>query len=187
MNSDGNGFARFNRQVPYCLEQGILFTHAGVSRRLLEWRRIEDDLNTVTEWMTIEHRRAIETYSQGGCTFSYEAGYVRGGRHPVGGWIWNDHRDEFKTTSFSQILGHSQHESPIFTARLKSNPKRDERVYARKASSDFLLGRPWALCLDTALNHYAVLEGDTLTINECVWTSTDSLDKVTQLWQGKVR
>lgn len=188
MNYDGQGFARFNRQVPYCLEQGILFTHAGVSRRLLDWRRIDDDLNTVLEWMTIEHRRAIEAYSNGGNAFSYEAGDARGGRYPVGGWIWCDFNEEFKTTSFPQIVGHTIHEKgPIFCAQLAVNPKRDERVYVRKASSDFLIGRPWALCLDTVMNHYSTLEDGILTIKECAWSSTDSLDKVIQIWQGRVR
>lgn len=186
MNSEGNGFALFNLQKPYHLESGILFTHAGISRRLLDWRRIDDDLDIVIEWMDIEHRRAIETYSNGGNAFSYEAGYARNGRYPVGGWTWADFRDEFKPTSFPQIVGHSREEEPMFCA-IPHGQKRPLRLRARKAASDFCSTHSWGLCMDTDLNNYAVLEDDVLTIKACEWSSRDSLNNVVQVWQGRIK
>lgn len=97
------------------------------------------------------------------------AGKCRGGILPVGGIVWLDWYHEFVPQSnINQIVGHSTQRDGYAMVDKEFN-----QIYANYQSTEgnervdkfvFAAKDTFNLCLDTQLNHYSVLEGDTLKI-----------------------
>lgn len=67
-------------------------------------------------------------------------GYLRDGTQPVGGITWCDWSEFEPVEEFGQIFGHTQHKEPQYRGN--------------------------SVCLDTRLNHYAIIEDGILSVHK---------------------
>jgi hypothetical protein len=78
---------------------GALISHAGLSKQMLPV-----DMSMQDAYSTIWREWEDKNYSH---SWFSSIGRCRGGRDNCGGIIWCDFHDEFRPTSFPQIVGHS--------------------------------------------------------------------------------
>jgi hypothetical protein len=95
-----------------------------------------------------ECERALETADHYADHVLLQAGFKRGGFHPVGGPLWLDWSDFEPIEGMSQIVGHT--------------PQGPEATGGQPDCSD-----PRNICLDTHLHHIALVTGPTIEIIPC--------------------
>lgn len=175
LNQDG-----FEKLKGFYIDDGILYTHAGLSKRLLDLsieRGLWDEdlpfsLDNIQSFLEKEDKIARSRYDVGGGHLLYLAGYSRGGDQKVGGIIWEDSRSHWPIKGIKQIFGHTPGKVPYFS------------VLGEKHGNPMLLTMPefaqskmgnkkirkqndcWSFCLDTHNRHYAILEDGILTVKE---------------------
>ena len=89
-------------------------------------------------WLKGRCEEAVERATRGEFPVFFEAGYSRGGGHPVGGPNWLDWSDFKEIATMPQIVGHSK------------------RKEVRQKGASY--------CIDTALRHVAILDDETNTV-----------------------
>lgn len=128
----------FDRLLWYYHMPGFLFSHAGIHSWL-----IPPIQTTVLDWLKQQVKEAkISLKSMQGHKL-YGIGQRRGGKNKIGGILCAHFYDELEFSApfeFTQVVGHT--------------PDNDVRYL--KFSN--------AYCLDTQLNHYGVIENETLRI-----------------------
>lgn len=168
------------------MQDGILFSHAGLSAKLLK-RATGGTVKTLDEtlvWLDAELRKVREAADVGTDHYLYACGWSRGGREPVGGLTWADFDIDMLPTSFGQIVGHTPHAKPDFCLR-EPDTSHLARVTADQMGDRALKDTWWTLDLDTNTHHYAVLEDGVLTIKEVTWTG-DEIRYTHDVWQGPI-
>jgi len=123
------------------VSQNYLISHAGITSKhdyLFEKHKFEMD--KFDEIIQQAERHLFTKQSH----FLFRAGYSRGGMLPVGGITWCDfHKDFEPYDNLNQIFGHTVVEKPSY-------------VYAENSVN---------LCLDTNLQHYAIINDSELEIH----------------------
>jgi hypothetical protein len=124
----------------YHFSQNFLFSHAGItSKNSWLFNKSSFDLNLFDQIIN----QADEAFKNKENHFMFRAGYSRGGMLPVGGITWCDfHKDFEPYNNLNQIFGHTIVEKPSY-------------VYAENSIN---------LCLDTNLQHYAIINDSELEI-----------------------
>lgn len=184
----------FNKLYLYYIEQGILFTHAGLSDRLIKLQsngETIDTLEKVERFLDNNYKKAKFSLEAGGDHWLFAAGYARGGTQKIGGVTWEDW-SPFVPTSFPQIFGHTPLETPCFLTKSKKGGF--ARFAAKNAKIHDFNDKNWALNLDTHLNDYAILEDGELIIRNIIWAApwnSDDPDKnkiktTIQLFKGRI-
>ena len=115
--------------VPLHLENGFLFSHAGLGPEW--WSELSGPMDSVE--MCLAAVNAIwEAAAEGQFSPLFQAGWARGGELPIGGPYWLDFHQEFSDElPFPQIVGHTS------------------GSFARQS------GRSW--CLDARQSIYAIV------------------------------
>jgi len=162
----------FDKIKIYYVEQGILFSHAGLSASLLDLivacgkndefdYTLENCVNKLKEWVI----EADSNYSVQRGHFLYAAGSSRGGSQKVGGIIWCD-ASEFTPTAFNQIYFHSPRNVPDLQLRNSNNEVFGTSILSNSLhhKKSEVLTRGWGLDLDTHLRHFSILEDNILII-----------------------
>ena len=174
-------YSDFKQFKSYHVQDGILFTHAGLSNRLLKNHHVSPknivDLDYVADWLDGQTNEAINAYERGDPHFLFGAGYSRRGRYPVGGITWADFHSDMVPTEFPQIFGHTPVKQSMFVCRERDTPKM-KVVKANSIRGEELDNYQWGLNLDTHMNGYAILEDGLLSVMECIWDG-NKLDNVT--------
>lgn len=156
----------FDQLKWYAFLEGILFTHAGVDKRIF-YRRVEniEDFD-VCEALDEMIPEANAKLMMGQDHVLYGAGYVRSGRQSVGGIIWNDFTQENDAVNdYIQIVGHTRTDKPFYYYKENGQRRRfdiDKFPYIinYKAYADLQLN------IDTGLSHFALIENNTITVHE---------------------
>jgi hypothetical protein len=163
----------FYKQKTFHVEDGILFTHAGLSKRFLDFMvakghvdEFEYTLENIAAKLDIWTEMAYAHYRIGHGHPLFRAGFNRGGYQETGGIIWAD-LGEFETIpNIRQVFFHSPITHPTFKFT-----REDKQAYAivgdKKVKWTIVkkyLKNGFGLDLDTHLNHYATLENGTLKI-----------------------
>lgn len=152
----------------YHRENNILFSHAGVSRRYLNFlvdrgliQKRTWSIDNVCAILNNLESKANQKYALGGEHELYMVGMSRGGELEVGSPIWCDQR-EFFPTEFIQVYGHTPRPHPEFKL-VKSGTFTETYVYAHEEVPD-LNDYHYSICLDDHTSSYAVLNQDWLNI-----------------------
>lgn len=173
------------------IEHGILFSHAGLSTRLLNQMKAPKTLDKLLPWLEAQGSVVHALLADGKGHDLIEAGYSRGGRRPVGGITWADHDLDGMPMETCQIVGHSPHPKCDFLVRDPNSPSQHHHI-ADEMDPAFLLTHWWSLDLDTHLNHYATIEVGVLRIFEISWahgegiSRTDEIGYVIERFEGKL-
>ena len=125
----------------YYFSQNFLFSHAGVtSKHDNIFEKTKFELNKFDDLIKIAEKHLYTKQSH----FMYRAGFSRGGMLPVGGITWCDFYKDFEPfENLNQIFGHTIVNEPSF-------------VYDTNSIN---------LCLDTNLQHYAVINDSQIEIH----------------------
>lgn len=184
----------FNKLKLYYIEQGFLFTHAGLSNALIKIQNNNQQIETLEEIRTFldyHYERAKLAIEAGGNHWLFAAGRDRGGTEKIGGCTWCDFYSHVPTP-FPQIFAHTPQSTPIF---MTMNDKGGMSKFAAKdAQVQNFKNKRFSLDLDTHLNDYAVLEDGILTVNNIIWKNSwqsNAADKneiktVVRLFKGKI-
>ncbi len=142
----------FERLELYYYDQAsnTLFTHAGLTRPLVECRggwqlALEEDEEP-------KPTRTRSPYYATENNWLYAPGAARGGHVRYGGPLWCDTREFEPIPGLNQIFGHTPWEAP----RWKDKAGWEDTAMESEA--------PFDLCLDTHLRHYALLEGTRVVV-----------------------
>ncbi|MBU1151349.1 metallophosphoesterase [Patescibacteria group bacterium] len=121
---------------PYYMAQGWYLTHAGISRRLLlhMFPPLQNSSFTRDDFGKIIEKH-LKLFLLTGSSLLFEAGRSRNGKNDTGGITWCHFPDEFgPIKGIKQIFGHTRQKEPTWYKNTEN------------------------LCLDTGLNHYAIIE-----------------------------
>lgn len=171
----------FNKFHLYHIDQGVLFTHAGLSNRLIKLQSPNEEINTlekVSKWLDFHYEKAKFSLENGGDHWLFGMGFARGGTQKIGGVTWEDW-GPLVPTPFPQILGHTSLTTPCFLTKNKKTGG-FSKFAAKDAKLHDFDNKEWALNLDTHLNDYAILEDEVLTIRNIIWQApwnSDDPDK----------
>jgi hypothetical protein len=125
----------------FTVADGWLLSHAGVTRNLVPEER-RDSPESVTAWLEEASRGALLSLARGWVPALLDAGPERGGNGACGGIDWVDFEWLDPVPGFRQVVGHTA--------------GREVRYAANSSGC--------AVCLDTGLDHYAVLEEGRLAV-----------------------
>lgn len=129
---------------------GWLLTHAGLHNEFS--KSTNGDLDSISSFLEEEQLQAYRALKNSGAHshWMFTAGRARGGRQIYGGLTWCDANEEFSPIhAIKQIFGHT--------------PRRSlAGLYNRE---DMNVGKD-NLCIDTGLNHYAILEDGKMTVKQ---------------------
>jgi hypothetical protein len=189
----------FYAQQSFHVEQGILFTHAGCSKRFLDFMvqigqtdEFEYNLDNVSKKLEEWTKEAYEEYQVGGTHPLFKAGWERGGDQKVGGIIWIDNSQFVPIDDVPQVYFHTPQKTPNF--KFTKKDQKDSH-YSCLADSEMIsktaFERAWGLCMDTNNNHYATLNNGHLAIYELTfdkdWRLPDrKIVERTCIFNGKV-
>lgn len=126
----------WNKMTPYCYVGNYLCTHAGISKQFFE-EYGADSLMGFMEQSVAELTRIDDVYAP---QKFFQVGVSRGGPHKNGGIVWCDYNEFTDIPGIRQMFGHT----------------RDSEVRQNKDH----------ICLDTVLHHYAIYQGNEMTIRE---------------------
>jgi hypothetical protein len=174
----------WNKIKYFHVEQGILFSHAGVSKSFLDLvvaagkeQSFDYTLDNVVEklnkWVPDVEKCLAENRGH----WLVAADYTRGGSQKVGGLNWVDHSIFEPTPLFSQIYGHTPYKVPDFKFISKYGPisiSPLSNAIGHNADERFSYG--FSLDLDTHLRHFAILEDGVLSIYQ-VNVKDNSIEK----------
>jgi hypothetical protein len=167
----------FNKMKLYHVEDGILFTHAGLSNALVKLHNGDtiETIEEVSKFLDFHYERAKLALETGNNHWLFAAGRDRGGDEKIGGVTWCDF-GSFVNTPFVQIYGHSPIKEPVFmTTNSKGGVSkfvaRDAQEQDFKDKFGYGGRKRTSLNLDTHLHDYAILENGELTIKKVIWIS----------------
>jgi len=165
-----NDFAKLKS---FHVENNILFSHAGISKRFLDFVVKKGDWDEDKEYSLENIVSSLEDWTEkarllfpvGGSHPLFMAGWDRGGRQDYGGIIWEDSRTHFPIKGLKQIFGHTPGKKPyyILIGDHHGNPilvgldKYDEELKSGMHKGSL---ETWGLCIDTHTNHYAIIEDE---------------------------
>jgi len=123
------------------ISQNFMFSHAGVtSKHNYLFDKSNFEMNKFNDLILQAERHLYTKQSH----FLFRAGFSRGGMLPVGGITWCDfHKDFEPYENLNQIFGHTIVKEPSY-------------VYAENSVN---------LCLDTNLQHYAIINDSEIEIH----------------------
>lgn len=152
--------SHYNKWKWFHLEGNILFSHAGLSRPLVNEKLLIDysiNIEYLSEYLHHESKQANKSL-RNLCEphWFVQAGFIRGGHSPFGGLVWNDTREFVIIDGLSQIFGH--------TPSLKPRLITSSGIKELSDNEEIILDGSNNVCLDTHLNHYGILNGNKLTI-----------------------
>lgn len=125
-----------NKLKFFHFEQGYLFTHAGLHSGFLPKNL---DIKDLESFLIQENKMALKALEDNDPHWFFMAGYARGGISPVGGLTWLDFNREFyNVAGVNQVVGHTPQKEPRWIDN--------------------------SLCLDTHLNHYAIISNANVKI-----------------------
>jgi hypothetical protein len=152
----------------------FIFSHAGVSRKLLEYfhrkglidsveydaSQIENQLNSMKEkarvWSEVGHVHPL-----------YDAGYDRGGPAEVGGILWCDFDYFEPIPNVINFFGHTPQTSTVSLKLCKTERNSDllnksHSYFPEKESRDIdhLFKNGVGICIDTHMHSFAVYDSD---------------------------
>lgn len=160
--------ANWDKLKLYHAQDGILFSHAGLSMSLINQERLPRDLDDLLAELDRQEPVARAMLEGGKAHWMYGCGWSRGGNRPYGGFTWSDFDNDFVPTPFGQCVGHTPHDRVSFRLRQARTPGIIER--SANEMSDIDLSKSWwAVDLDTHLTSYAILENGVLTVREIAW------------------
>lgn len=144
-----------------------LLSHAGMTGNLSAYYRVYKDKDGELEWELSKERlynlqnEALYMLGAGYTHWMIEPGMSRGGMQNFGGVTWCDWDVDFSPIpGFNQVCGHTRHPTVVRTKHTKNS-------------------KNW--CIDTGMQHYALLEGDELTVKEVPEEEDESLVLKTHL------
>lgn len=125
----------------YYITQNYMLSHAGItSKHSYLFDKSNFEMDTFNELILQAERHLYTKQSH----FLFRAGFSRGGMLPVGGITWCDfHKDFEPYDNLNQIFGHTTVEEPSY-------------VHGENSVN---------LCLDTNLQHYAIINDSELEIH----------------------
>ncbi len=118
----------------FTMADGWLLSHAGLTSKLIPHNRKDDVMN----WLAEQAAKAYSNFKNKGSHWLVQAGSDRGGFNEHGGITWCDFR------SFKPILGVKQLVGHTFSKEVRH--------------------KEFNYCIDTALEHYAIIEDGKLEI-----------------------
>lgn len=169
--------------VPYHIDQGILFSHAGFDAYLPAQLHSAGcqapggalTVEGIAAYINALWPKVCERYAANSIHPLMEAGRCRGGMQVVGGLCWRDFGSFMPVAGIGQIFGHSiQDGDPLFRIINRNGAPMWRRT--TKGVNPRWLANGWGLCMDTCNKHYAILEGDVLTIKRVHWHRAAGLD-----------
>lgn len=178
----------FDKLAFYLIQDGIMFSHAGLSAKLLKKQALGaiKTLDETMDWLRTEHPKARAQAENDGNHWMYGAGWSRGGRETYGGLTWCDFDLDFLATSFPQIVGHTPHPHPLFHLR-QPNGSKVEVKRASETTPEDLKTNWWALDLDSHLDHYAVIDNGKLTVKEIMWSGRGrDVNRSFEVFEGQI-
>jgi hypothetical protein len=189
----------FYTQQAFHIEQGILFTHAGCSKKFLDLMitigntdQFEYNLDNISKKLLEWTEEAYDEYQTGDKHPLFGAGLDRGGDQKVGGIIWVDHNQFVPVNGVAQIYFHTPLATPTFKAPSKDKTSSSlSYPVDSKMIHEISFEKGWGLCMDTNNNHYATLNNGYLAIYELTfdkdWRFSDrKIVERTCIFNGKV-
>lgn len=155
----------FSKLKPFHFENGILFSHAGVTRHLFGFDE-DYSLPSFIEKLKQVTDEGIHHMKNGIAHKVFGAGYSRGGLQSWGGITWADFNEHFPLIGIPQIFGHTVREVPEFKFVNTHKTKRTSHVFASTVLNDpeilklHLSEKAWSLGIDTGLKSYILLDTD---------------------------
>lgn len=155
----------FFKLKPFHFENGILFSHAGVTRHLFGFGE-NYEVSTFLENLKNVTSAGIHSMSNGLSHPIFGAGYSRGGSNNWGGITWADFSEHHPIDGIPQIFGHTVRETPEFRFVNTNKKTRSHNVFCATVLHEpklldlHLSEKAWSLGIDTALKHYIVMDTD---------------------------
>ena len=144
------------------VEQGFLFSHAGVTNKV--WKEIQRMEPEGTALFDVLHRW-VDKSDNGIRTLTamplFEAGWSRGGRQANGGMTWADWSEFGPISGVNQIVGHTPHKVPEINIQFDDGVVKRINAYDWAWNSEKLLTRNVTslnFALDTHSHHFAIIE-----------------------------
>lgn len=167
--------ADWDKLRPCHVEQGILFTHAGVDKSWVEWMREDDELmeptaTNIAAKIDYLWPHICALFQTGHYHSLLGVGFERGGWQHTGGITWNDVSCHRPIKGAKQIFGHSilePHKGPLM--KFPGGKGIPQGKYVTKPIQEKWLAGGWSLDLDTCNHHYAVLEEGRLIVKAVKW------------------
>jgi hypothetical protein len=159
----------------YSWADSFLITHAGLSKGLLEalsnQKASSFTKETLSKLIDVNVKKAQEQDIPKQCNpVVFGVGWSRNGCQRYGGILWSDFEDEFSPlTGFNQIFGHSlrRDRNPEVlikydngTIRKYNKEKFHEHTSYKSKPNSF------NYCIDTCLEHVAIVEDDKISIHK---------------------
>lgn len=168
--------ADLNKLRPCHVDQGILFTHAGFDVGLAQYLASRGypapighlTAESIAAFLEQEWPAVCARYASGSTHPLLEPGAERGGTQRIGGITWIDHSRICPIPTIRQVVGHSIRDEPTISMINADGLPFDRPVRARLDPKH--LSKGWVLGMDTCNKHYAILEGDKLTIKRVQWS-----------------
>ncbi len=157
----------FFKLKPFHYENGILFSHAGVTRHLFGFDAdyslpgFLDTLKNLTDEGIFNAKKGISHKIFG-------AGRERGGYQMYGGIVWADFHEHFPIGGLPQIFGHTVRTDPEFKF---VNAKKSLHIFNSTVLNDpqvlelHLQEKAWSLGIDVAMRSYLVMDTDSNEIS----------------------
>lgn len=163
---------------------GILFSHAGVSKKLfsfLQKRGYEIPSSrtgeAIFEWIEKLQPHIYDLCDKLQTHPLLEAGYARGGYNEVGGLTWEDFGAHLPLPGVAQIVGHTILKQPTFVTHIKN-----KRTYIHdfRNFNDISqhIQEGWTLDIDNNSRYYVVIENGFLHIKEVIYKDNEFQDNV---------
>lgn len=149
----------------YHVEQGFLFTHAGLSFPLYRWMsgdKKDFDLPQIEEFLG---KAAPDAISQIPLEITHRllgVGHYRGGDQQIGGVTWCDINEFKPIPHVNQIFGHTPQTKP--KAIYIENGSNQVRYFDKFIPSDGMASINYAL--DTGLHYYGLIEDGKFTAHQ---------------------
>lgn len=169
----------FFKLKPFHFQNGILFSHAGITRQLVGYVTDHREQWTVDEFISAlgdKMKDAIEKFKVNHPHPLFGVGWDRGGRDNYGGITWHDQTMHMPIDGIPQVFGHSIREVPEFVFANAKGSKRPNGVEMKAHAFRATIGltphilkihlqeKAWSLDGDTALNNFMVMDTEENTI-----------------------
>ena len=175
-------------------QNGILFSHAGVTRELVPYIMEQKTNWSVDEFISaldLKMKHSIQEMKIGRSTPLFAVGWDRGGNSNYGGITWQDQSMHMPIDGIPQIFGHSIREVPEFIFANSKGSKTSNGISPKTHSfratieltpatlKSHLQGKAWSLDGDTALNHFMVMDTEDNFISVYKLKKAKTVDEMT--------